>query len=145
MSLEYGYDDWFDNYIQYIEKKLLPKNTQWINSTMRSSSFQTERRLVVWCLVTNDTLECTSVILCLKVPCNWIIMYRGSCISIEWRCFSLHNDLKLVPLSSNANFHSVNCLFIMAPVVLLMVYNSLCSHYHVQFGIHYQISWFHFF
>ena len=39
--------------------------------------------------------------LMLKVTCNGTTMYFHA-FSLQWRCFSLHNDwLKLIPLSSN--------------------------------------------
>ena len=53
--------------------------------------------VIKWCRINNDTLECTSVILCLKVPCNWITMCKFSLISVQWWCFSLHNDLNVSP------------------------------------------------
>ena len=50
---------------------------------------------IKWCHVNNNTLECMSVIL--KVSCNWILMYLFSHISMQWWCFSLHNESNLSP------------------------------------------------
>ena len=74
----------------------LPDTSLWTEWETRVKTLPTLQTVTKWCRITNDTIECISVIS--KVPCNWITVFTHF---YAMAIFQFAQWFELVPLSGN--------------------------------------------